>query len=104
MRRIVRVAVFAAMALALAVGSATSAQASGKTRIDINRASEAELTALPGIGPAKAAAIVEERQRAPFRSVADLTRVSGIGERSLDELRDRITVDDSGDGRAEARK
>ncbi len=65
-------------------------------RLDINQASVAELTELPGVGPAKAAAIVEERQRRPFSSVDELTRVSGIGERTLDQLRDRISVGDAG--------
>ena len=64
----------------------------GVDRVDVNQASVAELTALPGIGPAKAAAIVQERQRRPFSSIDDLTRVSGIGTRTLEQLRDRISV------------
>jgi competence protein ComEA len=48
-------------------------------RIDPNTASVTELTRLPGVGPALAARIVEERDRAPFRSAADLRRVAGIG-------------------------
>jgi competence ComEA-like helix-hairpin-helix protein len=47
--------------------------------IDLNRASAALLERLPGIGPARAAAIVRERERGEFASVADLERVSGIG-------------------------
>jgi comEA protein len=81
-----------ALAGMLAVGGATLAGAADGNRVDINSASVAELTSLPGIGPAKAAAIVEQRERVPFKSVADLTRVSGIGERTLEDLRDRISV------------
>jgi competence protein ComEA len=48
-------------------------------RLDANRAEPASLEALPGVGPARAAAIVAERCRRPFASPADLERVRGIG-------------------------
>jgi len=52
--------------------------------VDVNTATEAELTQLPGIGPAKAAAIVQHRtQNGPFKSLADLDAVSGIGPATL---------------------
>ena len=51
-------------------------------RLDPNRADPASLEALPGIGPVRAAAIVEERCRRPFASPADLERVRGIGPRT----------------------
>jgi competence ComEA-like helix-hairpin-helix protein len=79
------------MGIVLAVNAGTLRAADGG-RVDINRASVSELTELPGIGPAKAAAIVEERERKPFASVEDLTRVSGIGDRMLEQLRDKISV------------
>ena len=50
------------------------------TRLDVNRATVAELTALPGFGRARAEALVVERiRRGPFRRLADLQRVDGIG-------------------------
>jgi competence ComEA-like helix-hairpin-helix protein len=56
-------------------------------RIDLNTASVAELQALPGIGPTRAVAIVLERVRhGPFRCLADLGRVDGIGEVTADGL------------------
>jgi len=61
-------------------------------RVDVNSASLSELTELPGVGPSKAAAIIEEREVAPFQSVDELARVRGIGEATLEELRDHITV------------
>lgn len=52
--------------------------------LDVNRAAPAELELLPRIGPAMAQRIVEAR---PFASVDDLTRVRGIGPRTLETLR-----------------
>ena len=53
-------------------------------RIDVNRADEAELVRLPGIGPALAARIVTERERGgAYASPQDLLRVPGIGPKTL---------------------
>ena len=61
--------------------------------LDLNRATAEELDFLPGIGPAKARAMVEDRNRnGPFRSVDDLTRVKGIGPKLLDKLRKLVNV------------
>ncbi len=55
--------------------------------VDLNRASAEELQLLPRIGPTLAARIVEERERGgPFRSVAELARVRGIGPRTVERL------------------
>lgn len=55
--------------------------------LDVNRASAEELQLLPRIGPTLAARIVEERERGgPFRSVHDMTRVRGIGPRTIERL------------------
>ena len=52
--------------------------------VNVNTASESELTQLPGIGPAKAAAIVQHRtENGPFKSLSDLDAVSGIGPATL---------------------
>ena len=61
--------------------------------IDVNRASETELTALRGIGPALARRIVEYREKnGPFRSVEELVLVRGIGAAKLEGFRDRATI------------
>lgn len=61
--------------------------------IDINTADVAVLDQLPGIGPAKAKAIIEYRKaNGPFKAVEDLTKVPGIGDKSLAQFRDQITV------------
>lgn len=56
-------------------------------KLDPNRASAAELELLPGIGPALASRILEDRARnGPYRAIADLGRVRGIGARRLADL------------------
>jgi competence protein ComEA len=60
--------------------------------VDVNRADEATLVTLPGIGPALARRIVEARQERPFRSVEELTRVRGIGPATVARLGERVTV------------
>ena len=60
--------------------------------LDPNRAPEAELDRLPGVGPSLARAIVAARDTAPFRSVDDLGRVRGIGGSTLDKLRPLVEV------------
>jgi competence protein ComEA len=62
-------------------------------RININTATEAELQVLPGIGPSRAAAIVEDRRlNGPFRSVDELDRVRGIGPGIIGGLREFARV------------
>ncbi|MNN66348.1 ComE operon protein 1 [compost metagenome] len=64
-----------------------------KGLIDINTASASRLDELPGIGPGKAQAIVEYRQsKGPFRTPEDLKNVKGIGQKTYDGLKDRITA------------
>ncbi len=61
--------------------------------LDLNTATAEQLDALPGIGPATAQAIVEDRARnGPFRTVDDLARVRGIGPAKVEALRDLVTV------------
>jgi hypothetical protein len=61
--------------------------------LDLNRADPLALEVLPGIGPARAAAIVAERERRPFARVSDITRVRGIGPVTLARLKDWVSVE-----------
>ena len=71
--------------------AAQSATQSG--RININTATAAQLESLPGIGEATAAKIVSDREaNGPFKTVEDLTRVSGIGAKKLEALADLVCV------------
>lgn len=62
-------------------------------RLDLNRATAAELEELPGVGPVLAARIVAHReQQGPFTEAAALREVSGIGEATWASLRDLVGV------------
>jgi competence protein ComEA len=64
---------FASLVLAAASFAALAA-------IDANKATQAELEALPGVGPALSSRIVAERQKAPFKNWGDfIDRVRGVG-------------------------
>lgn len=61
-------------------------------RLDPNTASTAQLRRLPGVGPARAEAIVAERlSGGSFESPADMARVPGIGPRTVDALRPHLS-------------
>jgi competence protein ComEA len=68
-------------------------QTSSSAVIDVNRATEGELTALKGIGPVLAKNIVEYRRKnGPFKNIEELTRVKGIGLKKLEGFRDRAVA------------
>ncbi len=70
-----------------------SGAALAATSVDINAADTKTLETLDGVGPSKARAIVEYRQaNGPFKSADDLGKVKGIGQKTLDANRDRISV------------
>jgi competence protein ComEA len=61
--------------------------------VDLNLASEADLVALPGIGPARARAILAYRREAgPFAAVSDLSRVPGFSRSLVARLAPYLTV------------
>jgi len=88
----------AALAVAFVVASLTPTSGVGAEvdhRVDINTASAAELATLPGIGDSKAKAIVEYRAADPFRSVEDLKKVKGIGDKTFEALRPNLMVSEA---------
>jgi len=61
--------------------------------ININRAEEDELCSLNGIGPAKAESILKyRRENGFFTSKEELLNISGIGEKTLDNIREEISL------------
>ena len=70
-------------------------QARTQTSININRATEAELVGLDGIGSSKAQAIILYREMfGGFKSVDELTKVKGIGTKTVEKNRRRLSVQD----------
>ena len=64
-----------------------------RARINLNSATAEELEDLPSIGEVIAARIIAYReQNGPFRSVDDLIHVEGISDRTIDEIRNLVTV------------
>lgn len=62
--------------------------------VNINTANASELENLPGIGPKKASAILQFRQEnGSFKGIEGLLEVSGIGQKTFDQLAPFITVD-----------
>jgi competence protein ComEA len=76
------------------VSSQVKTGSKGNTaKININKADENELQNLTGIGPSKAAAIVQYRQdNGPFSTNEDLKKVSGIGDKTFEKLKETISV------------
>ncbi|MHB8108307.1 MAG: ComEA family DNA-binding protein, partial [Candidatus Cryosericum sp.] len=71
----------------------TSPASSTRTRVSINRATLAELDTLPGIGPAKAQAILDYRsQHGQFKRLEDLQNVKGIGPATFEDLKQLISL------------
>ncbi len=71
----------------------SSTSSSEDQLININKADIQGLTSLPGIGPAKAEAIISYREEnGGFKSVQDLMEVTGIGQKTFEKLETYITV------------
>ena len=88
---------FTAASSGLAPAAAPAAKRDGSAqeelRVNINTATEVELTKLPGVGSALAKRIVEFREKnGPFRRVEDLMKVRGIGEKTFQKMRPHLTV------------
>ena len=75
----------------------SSSSKSSKTRftgvINVNRATKAEFDSLTGIGPVIASRIINYRSaNGPFLAIDDLLKVSGIGSKTLERIRPRLSL------------
>ncbi len=74
-------------------GIASSQEQAQEGKVNINTATSEELQTISGIGPSKAEAIVRYREEnGLFQKIEDITNVSGIGEKTFENLRDKISV------------
>jgi competence ComEA-like helix-hairpin-helix protein len=60
--------------------------------VNLNAASKADLTRLPGVGEKTADAIIERRGHLPFRRIEDIMEVKGIGEKKFETMKPYLTV------------
>lgn len=73
--------------------SSSTAGSQNSNSININKADAEELQNIPGIGPAKAAAIIEYREKnGSFKEPEQLMEISGIGEKTFEKMKDAVTV------------
>lgn len=62
-------------------------------KVNVNKGSAEQLETIPGIGPSKAKAIIDYREEnGPFSDVNDLMNVPGIGTKTVEQLKEYITV------------
>ena len=70
-----------------------AATSSDNGKVNLNTATESELQTLTGIGPSKAAAIIEYRDtNGPFKEIEQLKEISGIGDKTFEKLKEEISV------------
>ena len=92
---------FALVALLCGVAAAAGNEPAGRGGgaalvgvVNVNSATAEELSLLPGVGPAKAQAILEYRkQHGSFKRVEDLSEVKGIGDKALERMRPHVVLD-----------
>ena len=66
---------------------------SAMAAVNINTADQSTLESVHGVGPAKAQAIIEYRNHEKFETVDDLMKVKGFGKKSMEKIRNEVTVE-----------
>lgn len=88
-----QVVVFKVGAAPQLIGSVGTSGAAGSAQISLNRATQAELEALPGVGPALAGRMIDWRTaNGGFKKKEDLLNVSGIGDKLFAGIKNQVTL------------
>lgn len=74
------------------ITSSTTQDTTSNKKININTADKNELMNISGVGEAKALAIIEYREKTPFKTIEDIKNISGIGDAVFAKIKDLITV------------
>ncbi len=73
--------------------AAAGTNSKGEDMVNINSADSATLQTLPGIGPAKAGAIITYRQEnGPFKAIEDIKNISGIGNKTFEAIKEYLAI------------
>lgn len=97
MNRFTRIAMAAALVLTVITGASLDGLCAGQKKavsgvLNITTGSAQEFMLFPGIGKAKAEAIIATRTAAPFTAVQDLEKVKGIGPKFIEKYSSNLTV------------
>jgi competence ComEA-like helix-hairpin-helix protein len=94
LKKFLTVAAWPALALCLWIHHPYSVEAKAvEGVVNINTATPAELSLLPGIGKAKAEQIVQYRQSKPFAAIDDLKNIPGLGAKRIEAMRAHVVVE-----------
>ena len=75
------------------VTSSSSSSTKNTSKVNINKATEAELETIPGIGPSTALKIINYRnENGKFKSIEDVKNISGIGDAKYEKMKNYITI------------
>ena len=73
--------------------SSSSNKTTSITKININKATQAELETIPGVGPSTALKIINYRnENGKYKNIEDIKNVSGIGDAKFEKMKDYITI------------
>ncbi|GIN85416.1 competence protein ComE [Heyndrickxia sporothermodurans] len=76
------------------INSISSSDSIDNDKVNINTANSEQLQLISGIGPSKAASIIEYReQNGPYKKIEEIKNVTGIGDKTFEKLKESITVD-----------